>query len=176
MKRKGFLNAELAGIFATLKHGEMVFIADAGSAHSKKSLYPIADDVEYYNIGQVIGVPTVEDIVKTAVEIGNIEGAVLPYGIDELNPEFHAMICDSVGEENLHEINYAPEFYDLRNRCKAVIQTGDYGFGCNVILVGGFSPDARWSIDVLEGRTKYIINKEEAFNMPIDEFNEKYRK
>ena len=45
--KKRILNERLASIVAGMRHGEMLFIADAGSGTSEKALYPLSPDVEY---------------------------------------------------------------------------------------------------------------------------------
>ncbi len=49
MKRR-ILNEKLAAIVASLRHGEMIFIADAGSGTAQKALYPLSPDVEYLDL------------------------------------------------------------------------------------------------------------------------------
>ena len=36
---------------------------------------------------------------------------------------------------------YIPDYYELRDRCKAVVQTGDYGVHAQAILVAGYPSD-----------------------------------
>ena len=177
MKKK-ILNQELAALVAGLKHGDMLYISDAGSAINEHAIYPLADNVQYINLAAVNGVPTVQDIVETLVEVSEFESAVLPYGMDdpeEGEPEFYHMIEHAIGgKEYIHEINYAPEYYDLRNRCTAMIQTGDYGFGHNVILIAGW-PSNPIDLDILMGKAMYVCTAEEYITMPMKEFKEKYR-
>ena len=52
-------------------------------------------------------------------------------------------------------MHYVPEYYQLRNRCKAVVQTGDYGIHAQAILVAGY-PSADIPFEVL---TQGIIEK-----------------
>jgi D-ribose pyranase len=33
---------------------------------------------------------------------------------------------------------YIPDYYDLRDRCKLFVQTGDYGVHRQAILIGGY--------------------------------------
>ena len=171
------LNPTLAKLVAELRHGEMLYISDAGGAISSKAIYPLAQDVEYLDLSVATDVPRVMEVVEAITQAGNIEGAILPYGIEQENEEFYISVAKAVGgREHIQECNYAPDFFFLRDRCKAVIQTGDHGWSCNVILCGGFSPTATWDIDVLSGKKKYVITATEAYDLSIDEFNEKYGK
>lgn len=56
MKRR-ILNERLAAIVASLRHGEMLFIADAGSGTSSKALYPLSPEVEYLDLEAVTESP-----------------------------------------------------------------------------------------------------------------------
>lgn len=140
MKRR-ILNERLAGIVAEIRHGEMLFIADAGSGTSEKALYPLSKDVEYLDLEAVTGSPSFQDIVSTIVEVGDFEGAIITDVMKEVNPKDHAFIVDLLGKENIHEVSYIPTYYEWRDRCKAVIQTGDYGVHAQAILIAGYPSD-----------------------------------
>ena len=63
--KKRILNERLAAIVASIRHGEMLFIADAGSGTSAKALYPLSPDVEYLDLGVVTGSPSFQDVFTT---------------------------------------------------------------------------------------------------------------
>lgn len=50
--KKRILNKELAEVVAQIRHGEMLFIADAGSGTSAKALYPLDSSVQYLILKQ----------------------------------------------------------------------------------------------------------------------------
>lgn len=174
MEKRRILNQRLAAVVATLRHGEMVYIADAGSGVSSKAMYPLDPSVELIDLGAVTGEPSFEGMVRTLAEVGDFEGCVIPLGLDNVNPEVCRLLEELFGKEKVREINYAPEFYDLRNRCTAVVQTGDYSIGANVILIAGY-PSADIDMKVLTGEEKFVSNENGFATMPIDEFNERYR-
>ena len=136
--KKRILNPRLASIVASIRHGEMLFIADAGSGTSGKALYPLDSSVEYLDLEVVTGSPSFQDIVSTLVEVGDFEGAIVTDVMSELNPKDYQFITDLMGKENIHEMNYIPDYYQMRDRCKAVIQTGDYGVHAQAILIAGY--------------------------------------
>ena len=173
MEKRRILNADLARIVATLKHGEMIYIADAGSAYSDKAIYPLDPSVEYLDLGAVTGSPTTIDIVKTLYEAGDFEGAVAYYGTEMVNPDLYNCLVECFGKEKIREIPYCPEYYWLRDRCNAVIQTGDYSQGANVILIGGY-PSADIDLDVLMGKSKLVSDESGMFTMSNEEFEAKY--
>ena len=54
-----------------------------------------------------------------------------PNFYEELNEKY-------LGKENIHVMHYIPEYYQMRDRCKAVVQTGDYGIHGQAILIAGY--------------------------------------
>lgn len=137
MKRR-ILNERLAAIVASLRHGEVLFIADAGSGTSSKALYPLSPEVEYLDLEAVTGSPSFHDIVVTLVEVGDFESAIVTDVMEDLNSKDHQFITELMGKDNIHEIPYIPDYYQMRDRCKAVVQTGDYGVHAQAILVAGY--------------------------------------
>ena len=152
--KKRILNKKLAEIVADLRHGEMIYIADSGSNTSEKGIYPLDPSVEYLDLGAVTGSPSFEDIVETLIEAGDFEGAIVPEDMEDYNPKHFGLLTDLLGKEKVHTINYAPEFYELRNRCKAVVRMGDITPYAIAVLVGGY-PSADIEMDVLLGKKKY---------------------
>lgn len=140
MKRR-ILNERLAAIVASIRHGEMLFIADAGSGTSAKALYPLSPDVEYLDLEAVTGSPSFQDIVSTLVEVGDFEAAIVTDLMPQVNEKDYSFLVGLLGEKNITQVNYIPEYYQLRDRCKAVVQTGDYGMHAQAILIAGYSTD-----------------------------------
>ena len=136
--KKRILNKRLAAIVASIRHGEMLFIADAGSGTSSKALYPLTSDVEYLELAAVTGSPSFQDVVSTLVEVGDFEGAIVTDVMKTLNCKDYSFLLELLGKENIHEMNYIPEYYEMRDRCKAVLQTGDYGIHAQAILIAGY--------------------------------------
>ncbi len=139
--KKRILNKELASLVAQIRHGEMIFIADAGSGTSSKALYPLDPSVQYIDLEAVTGVPSMQDIVDVIVDVGDFEGAIVTEDMIELNQKDYLFLVNKFGEENIHVMHYIPEYYQMRDRCKAVVQTGDYGVHAQCILIAGYSSD-----------------------------------
>ena len=140
-QKRRILNERLAALVASIRHGEMIFIADAGSGTSEKALYPLDKSVEYIDLEAVTGSPSFQDIVSTLVEVGDFEGAIVTDLMPKLNPKDYNFITELMGKENIHEIPYIPNYYQMRDRCKAVVQTGDYGVHAQAILIAGYPSD-----------------------------------
>ena len=123
--KKRILHERLAAVVASLRHGEMLFIADAGSGTSSKALYPLDSSVEY------------------------IDGAIVTEDMIEVNQKDYQLLVDLLGKKNIHSMHYIPEYYEMRDRCKAVVQTGDYGVHAQAILIAGY-PSAEISMKWLK--------------------------
>lgn len=146
--RPRILNERLAAIIAGLRHGEMIFIADAGSGTSAKALRPLAPDVEIIDLGAVTGVPSLDDLVPVICDTGDIEAAIVTENMPKENPDGYEMLKRIFGEKRIIESRYMPDYYDLRDRCKVFVQTGDYRVHANVILVAGY-PSADIPMDMI---------------------------
>ena len=141
MAKTRILNERLAAIVASLRHGEMIFVADAGSGTSPKALHPLDPSVEHLDLGVVTGSPSFRDVVGAIVATGDVEAAVVTDVMPEVNPGDHPFLVDLLGAANVHHMPYVPDYYELRDRCKAVVQTGDYGVHAQAILVAGYPSD-----------------------------------
>lgn len=137
MKRR-ILNKKLAQLVAQIRHGEMIFIADAGSGTCQKALYPLDESVQYIDLEAVTGSPSFHDIITTLVECGDFEGAIVTEDMVELNQKDYQTVVGLFGEKNIHVMHYIPEYYQMRDRCRAVVQTGDYGIHAQAIIIAGY--------------------------------------
>lgn len=132
------LHARLAAVVSQLRHGEMVYVADAGSGTSPASLVPLAEHVEVIDLGIAPGLPTVTDLVSILWQVGDFEAAIVTEDMPSAHPDGFRVISDLAGENAVHQMRYLPEFYRLRDRTKVFIQTGDYAVHANVVLVAGY--------------------------------------
>lgn len=142
MTKSRLLHPRLAAVVATLRHGEMVFVADAGSGTTAKSLVPLAPDVELIDLGIVTGCPSLHDLLPTLCEVGDFEAAIVAKDMRGSNPAGHGLVVGLFGERNVHEVTYIPDMYQLRDRAKVFVQTGDYSVHGNVILIAGYPSPA----------------------------------
>lgn len=140
MQRR-ILNGQLAALVADLRHGEMVFVADAGSGTSPKALHPLDPSVEHLDLGVVTGSPSFQDVAGAIIDAGDIEGALVTDVMPEVNPGDYAFLVERLGQDHVHLMNYIPDYYEMRDRCRAVVQTGDYGVHAQAILIAGYPSD-----------------------------------
>ena len=142
MAKSRLLNERLAAVVAGLRHGEMIFLGDAGGGVHRSSLVPLSPDVEQIDLGVVPGVPSLAHLLPVLHEVGDIEAAIVTEDMRTAYPEGRQLVDDVFGAEHVHELRYLPDFYRLRDRVKLFVHTGDYHVHANVVLVGGYpSPD-----------------------------------
>ena len=98
--KKRILNKELAEVVAQIRHGEMLFIADAGSGTSPKALHPLDASVQYIDLEAVTGSPSMQDIVDVLVDVGDFEGAIVTEDMLELNQRDYQFLVGKLGEKN----------------------------------------------------------------------------
>lgn len=151
--KKRILNECLASIVASMRHGEMLFIADAGSGTSRHAIYPLSENIEYLDLGVVTGYPSFQDVGETLVECGDFEGAIVTEDMPQQNQEAYQVVEKLFDSKNIHTMHYIPEYYQMRDRCKAVVQTDDYGIHAQAILIAGY-PSADISMEWLKNGLK----------------------
>lgn len=144
--KRRILNPRLAAVLAELRHGELIYVGDAGSGTAKKALMPLDPDVEIIDLAVATGVPSFEDVVGAIIECGDIEAAIVTKDMAGAAPEARGWLEDQLGSENVHDMTYIPDYYQLRDRCKVFIQTGDYGVHHQAVLIGGY-PSANIPIE-----------------------------
>lgn len=88
-------------------------------------------------------------MVTTLVECGDFEGAIITEDMIELNQKDYQTVVDLFGKGNIHVMNYIPEYYQMRDRCKAAIQTGEYSIHGQAILIAGY-PSANIPLEWLK--------------------------
>jgi D-ribose pyranase len=125
MKRKGIINAQLAGLIAGLGHKDTYMIADAGM--------PIPRGVEIVDLALVGGVPTFRQVTDAVLEEAGVERYTLAKEIREANPDLLSYL-----QEKLDGIEHSyvahEELKKLEHDCKFVIRTGEFTPYPNVIL------------------------------------------
>ncbi|NYH06985.1 D-ribose pyranase [Pseudomonas moraviensis] len=131
MKKTPLLNVALSRLIASLGHGDMVVIGDAG--------LPVPSGVELIDLALTHGVPDFVSTLKVVLSEMQVESHALAKEIfdkqptalstlDELNDE------GSLGRRDLlsHE-----QFKVLSRQARAIVRTGECQPYCNIVLVSG---------------------------------------
>ncbi|WP_350616448.1 D-ribose pyranase [Pseudomonas sp. HY7a-MNA-CIBAN-0227] len=128
MKKTPLLNIALSRLIASLGHGDIVVIGDAG--------LPVPPGVELIDLALTKGIPDFISTLRIVLSEMQVESHVLaeeillkqPPALAELNT------LTDLGERRLlsHE-----EFKVLSRKARAVVRTGECQPYCNIALVSG---------------------------------------
>lgn len=121
MKKHGILNAQLAGLVASLGHGDKLVIADAG--------LPVPPGVPVIDLAVVLGVPRFEAVLNAVLDEMAVESAV---AAEEAGAEVRKWVHQTAPGWVTHN-----EFKELAASARAVIRTGEATPYANVILIAG---------------------------------------
>jgi len=122
MKKTGILNAELSRVVASLGHGQMLVIGDAG--------LPVPRGVPCIDLAVRVGLPSFWDVLDTVLSEMEVERAVVA---EEASAEVMGRFAQRLGVETMnHE-----ELKRMSAGAVAVVRTGETVAYTNVVLVSG---------------------------------------
>ena len=128
MKKRGIINAQLAGVLAGLGHKDRCLVADGGR--------PVPKGVEIVDLALCGGVPTFRQVMDAVLDEVQVEGYTLAEEIVENNPELLSYIeekLDGAESEMISHEQLKEESVGL----KFVIRTGEFTPYPNIVLRAG---------------------------------------
>ncbi len=128
MKKKGIINAQLAGYIAALGHNDLFLIGDAG--------LPIPPGVPVVDLALCGGVPTFEQVLSAVLDETVVEYYYIAEEIVEKNDRLLKFIQTSlpeVGSDMIPHVN----FKENTKKVKFAIRTGEFTPFPNIILRAG---------------------------------------
>lgn len=161
------LHPRLASAVAGLRHGEMICVSDAGAGSGPKSIVPLAADVERIDLGIATGVPSTLDVIDALHQVGDFEAAIVGDVTPAANDSLWRHLQDLYGSDSVHVVGYFPDWYEIRNRVKVFVQTGDYGLAASAILVAGY-PSPNIPLDWLRSDEWYQDLLRDGHNLARD--------
>lgn len=131
MKKTPLLNVALSRVIASLGHGDMLVIGDAG--------LPVPPGVELIDLALTQGIPDFVSTLKVVLSEMQVESHVLAEEIllkrPPALPELEALTArGAIGERRLlsHEA-----FKQLSRQARAIVRTGECQPYSNIVLVAG---------------------------------------
>jgi len=131
MKKTPLLNVALSRLIASLGHGDMLVIGDAG--------LPVPPSVELIDLALTQGIPDFVSTLKVVLSEMQVESHVLAEEIllkrPPALPELEALTArGAIGERRLlsHEA-----FKQLSRQARAIVRTGECQPYSNIVLVAG---------------------------------------
>lgn len=128
MKKRGILNAQLAGYIAALGHKDIFLIGDAG--------LPIPPGVPIVDLALCGGVPTFEQVLTAVLDETEVEYYCIAKEIVEKNQKLLQFIQKSLPEVENEMISHV-DFKELTKNAKFAIRTGEFTPYPNIILRAG---------------------------------------
>ncbi|HEX3039348.1 MAG TPA: D-ribose pyranase [Caproiciproducens sp.] len=128
MKKKGILNAQLAGYIAALGHKDLFMIGDAGM--------PVPKGVPIVDLALCGGVPTFRQTMDAVLEETEVEFYTIAEEIKEKNPELLAYIQAKLPDTPSEMIPHH-DLKEMSAKVKFAIRTGEFTPYPNIILRAG---------------------------------------
>jgi len=131
MKKTPLLNIALSRLIASLGHGDLVVIGDAG--------LPVPAGVELIDLALTPGVPDFVSTLKVILCEMQVESHVLAREVLGAQPPALGVLQQLDGEGALGERQLLSheEFKQLTRQARAVVRTGECQPYSNIILVAG---------------------------------------
>lgn len=128
MKKRGIINAQLAGLIAGLGHKDTFMIGDGGM--------PIPKGVEIVDLALCGGVPTFRQVMDAVLDEAEIESYTIAKEIVEKNPELLSYIREKLPEAE-EEMILHTELKERSALVKFAVRTGEFTPYPNIILRAG---------------------------------------
>ncbi|MDP9605837.1 D-ribose pyranase [Variovorax sp. YR750] len=127
MKRSPLLHAELSHVIASLGHGDMLVLGDAG--------LPIPDGPRRIDLAVARGVPLLDDVLQAVLSEMQVEGIVVAdeaLGDAKKLPGWYPQSLGIEPQTVSHE-----EFKRRTAKARAMVRTGECTPYANIILIAG---------------------------------------
>ena len=131
MKKTPLLNVALSRLIASLGHGDMVVIGDAG--------LPVPPGVELIDLALTHGVPDFVSTLKVVLSEMQVESHALAKEIFDKQPTALNTL-DALNEEGAlgrRDLLSHEQFKVLSRQARAIVRTGECQPYCNIVLVSG---------------------------------------
>ena len=131
MKKTQLLNIALSRLVASLGHGDMVVIADAG--------LPVPKGIELIDLALTQGVPDVASTLRALLSEMQVQSHVLAEELLQAPCPALSFIEEQTeqGLLGVRTVLAHSEFKELCLQAKAIVRTGECHPYCNIALVSG---------------------------------------
>ena len=131
MKKTPLLNIALSRVIASLGHGDILVIGDAG--------LPVPPNVELIDLALTPGIPDFASVLRAVLSEMQVESHVLAEAMFKANPPGLTAIEQSFAHGQLGARNLLShtEFKQLSRAARAVVRTGECQPYSNIVLIAG---------------------------------------
>lgn len=151
MKRSGVLNADLADALASIGHGDVLMIVDAG--------YPVPASAWRIDLSIVAGIPDLKTVYAAIAPELIVEKVHFAHEVKLYNHPMYAALRNWFDERDFESIDHSRIINEMGARAKAIVRTGALDPWGNIALVGGVDYRAYFSnpaVDVPDNFRKLI--------------------
>lgn len=128
MKKTPLLNIALSEVIASLGHGDLLVIGDAG--------LPIPPETLRIDLALTRNIPTFLDTVRTVLEEMRVEKVLVARETAQVSPQVMEELKRLLPDTPFEEISHT-ELKECCAQARAVVRTGEFTPYANVILVSG---------------------------------------
>jgi D-ribose pyranase len=128
MKKSPLLHGELSHLVATLGHGDLVVIADAG--------LPVPPGTRCIDLALTRGVPSFEQVLDAVLSEMQVERADYAVEMSAHSPHFETVLHSRLGGAALRGIPH-DALKQRSGMARAIVRTGECTSYANVILYAG---------------------------------------
>lgn len=128
MKKTALLNSALSEVIASLGHGDLLVIADAG--------LPIPAGTRRIDLALTKNVPRFIETLRVILEEMNVERAVVAEETGQGSPDVLAAIRDQLPGVPIDSVSH-DRLKEMTRGARAVVRTGEFTPYANLILISG---------------------------------------
>lgn len=133
MKKRGFYHPELNFALATLGHGDVLFVSDAG--------YPTPADERRIDLAIAPNMPELRPVLGMLKEEIFIEKIIVADDMEKYNPLLYKWLVDNFAGVDMDRIPHKPDLAQVAEEAKWFVRTGAMDPWGNIALVCGVNWD-----------------------------------
>ena len=128
MKKTPLLNSALSQLVASLGHGDMLVIADAG--------LPIPAHIPCIDLALTKNIPGFIDTLRVVLTEMQVEKAVVAQEMGLASPAVDAAISELLPDTAVNPVSHE-EFKKMTGAARVIVRTGEFTPYANIILIAG---------------------------------------
>lgn len=129
MKRSGILNQQLSEAIASMGHGQIMMIVDAG--------FPIPADAWRIDLAIGANLPTLAQLYQLIAPELIVEKVMFATEVKDLNAPLYRSLCTWFDERDFEPVSYEETVGPLAQKAKVIVRSGALDPWGNIALVSG---------------------------------------
>lgn len=138
MRRDGILNPALSQALASLGHGDLLMVVDAG--------FPIPADANRIDLALIQGVPDLETVLAAVHRELIVEAVVVAAEMEEHNKPLASWLRQEFSGSEFELVPHADVLTSVPRAAKAVVRSGAFNPWGNIGLRSGVDV-SKWFVD-----------------------------